>query len=160
MQPKHTLYKKEVSIKGLVTFTEEILNGKTSFFVQCYWKPYTSDSSTLTFTYQSDRPNLELRQERGTFCRVIRILRIKWKQRSKTDYTPCLAWSESHCYVPRYFGLPRPWKNPWVTNSSSAAHKKKFSMKDFFSKCNQICGFGHILLKKSLMKNFIFCAVI
>ena len=103
--------------------------------MQCYWKPYTSDSSTLTFTYQSDRPNLELRQERGTFCRVIRILRIKWKQRSKTDYTPCLAWSESHCYVPRYFGLPRSWKNPWVTNSSSAAHKKKYSIKDFFSKC-------------------------
>ena len=144
----------------MVTFTEEILNGKTSFFVQCYWKPYTSDSSTLTFTYQSDRPNLELRQERGTFCRVIRILRIKWKQRSKTDYTPCLAWSESYCYVPRYFGLPRTRKNPWITNSSSAAHKKKFSIKDFFSKCDQIWGFGHILLKKSLMKNFIFCAVI
>ena len=160
MQPKHTLYKKEVSIKGLVTFTEEILNGKTSFFVQCYWKPYTSDSSTLTFTYQSHRLKLELRQGRETSCRVIRILWIKWKQRSKTDYTPCLAWSESYCYVPRYLGLPRTRKNPWITNSSSAAHKKKFSIKDFFSKCDQIWGFGHILLKKSLMKNFIFCAVI
>ena len=43
-------------------------------------------------------------------------------------------------------------------------HKKiKFSIKDFFSKCDQICNFLRIwshLLKKSLMENFIFCAVI
>ena len=42
-------------------------------------------------------------------------------------------------------------------------HKKmKFSIKDFFSKCDQIRRklwiWSH-LLKKSLMKNFIFCAV-
>ena len=38
----------------------------------------------------------------------------------------------------------------------------KFSIKDFFSKCDQICNFLQIwshLLKKSLMENFIFCAV-
>ena len=38
----------------------------------------------------------------------------------------------------------------------------KFSIKDFFSKCDQIRGFLRIwshLLKKSLMENFIFCAV-
>ena len=37
----------------------------------------------------------------------------------------------------------------------------KFSVKDFFSKCDQIHNWiwSH-LLKKSLMKNFIFCAVI
>ena len=34
--------------------------------------------------------------------------------------------------------------------------KKKFSIKDFFSKCDQICS----LVKESLMGNFIFCAVI
>ena len=36
-------------------------------------------------------------------------------------------------------------------------------MKDFFNKCDQICSFLRIwshLLKKSLMENFIFCAVI
>ena len=42
-------------------------------------------------------------------------------------------------------------------------HKKmKFSIKDFFSKCDQIRSFLRIwshLLKKSLMENFIFCAV-
>ena len=40
-----------------------------------------------------------------------------------------------------------------------AATKMKFSIKDFFSKCDQICSFLRIwshLLKKSLMENFIF----
>ena len=41
--------------------------------------------------------------------------------------------------------------------------KMKFSIKDFFSKCDQIRSFLRIwshLLKKSLMENFIFCPVI
>ena len=40
--------------------------------------------------------------------------------------------------------------------------KMKFSIKDFFSKCDQIHGFVRIwsnLLKKFLMESFIFCAV-
>ena len=39
---------------------------------------------------------------------------------------------------------------------------KKFFIKDFFSKCDQILSFLRIwshLMKKSLMKNFIFWAV-
>ena len=39
--------------------------------------------------------------------------------------------------------------------------KMKLPIKDFFSKCNQIHSFPRIwshLLKKSFMKNFIFCA--
>ena len=43
-----------------------------------------------------------------------------------------------------------------------AAQKMKFSTKDFFSKCVQILRKLQILshlLKKSLMKNFIFCEV-
>ena len=42
------------------------------------------------------------------------------------------------------------------------AQKMKFSIKDFFSKCDQIRSLLRIwsnLLKKSLMENFIFCAV-
>ena len=42
------------------------------------------------------------------------------------------------------------------------APKMKFSIKDFTSKCDQILSFLRIwshLLEKSLMKNFIFCAV-
>ena len=47
--------------------------------------------------------------------------------------------------------------------SNYTAQKMKFSIKDFFSKCNQIRSFLRIcshLLKKSLMENFIFCAVL
>ena len=43
------------------------------------------------------------------------------------------------------------------------APKMKLSIKDFFSKCDQICSFLQIwsnLLKKSLMENFIFCVVL
>ena len=43
------------------------------------------------------------------------------------------------------------------------AQKVKFSIKDFFSKCDQIRSFLWIwshLLTKSLMRKFIFCAVI
>ena len=43
------------------------------------------------------------------------------------------------------------------------SQKMKFSIKDFFSKCDQIRSFQQIwshLLKKSLMENFIFCVVI
>ena len=42
------------------------------------------------------------------------------------------------------------------------AQKMKFSIEDFSSKCVQIRSFLRIwshLLKKSLMENFIFCAV-
>ena len=42
---------------------------------------------------------------------------------------------------------------------SSTAEKMKFTIKDFFSKCDRICSFLRIwsnLLKKSLMENFIF----
>ena len=42
------------------------------------------------------------------------------------------------------------------------AQKMKFFIQDFFSKCDQIRTFVGIwshLLRKSLMKNFIFCAV-
>ena len=44
----------------------------------------------------------------------------------------------------------------------NTAQKMKFSIKDFFSKCDQIRSFLRIwshLLKKSLKENFIFCAV-
>ena len=46
---------------------------------------------------------------------------------------------------------------------SFTAQNMKFSIDDFFSKCDQIRSFlriGSHLLKKSLMENFIFCAVL
>ena len=49
------------------------------------------------------------------------------------------------------------------TSVQFITQKMKFSIKDFFSKYDQIRSFMRIwshLLKKSLMENFIFCAVI
>ena len=54
------------------------------------------------------------------------------------------------------------YKKIIVYKTNNTAQKVKFSIKDFFSKCNQICSFQQIrshLLKKSLMEYFIFCAV-
>ena len=50
----------------------------------------------------------------------------------------------------------------WVMYRVPLHKKMKFSIKDVFSKCNQIRSFLWIwspLLKKSLMENFIFCEV-
>ena len=51
----------------------------------------------------------------------------------------------------------------WSSRRSALQKKMKFSIKDFFSKCDQIRSKLQIwshLLKKSLMENFIFCAVV
>ena len=51
------------------------------------------------------------------------------------------------------------WKN--LSNKDVTPQKIKFSIRDFFSKCDQIRRkriWSH-LLKKSLMENFIFCEV-
>ena len=51
----------------------------------------------------------------------------------------------------------------WYTKINYTAQQMKFSIKDFFSRCEQIRGKLRVsshLLKKSLMKNFIFCAVL
>ena len=53
--------------------------------------------------------------------------------------------------------------NSNLTPKTSTAQKMKFSMKDFFSKCGQIHWKLRIwshLQKKSLMEDFIFCAVV
>ena len=60
-----------------------------------------------------------------------------------------------HIFCIFYFGL-----SSWVTFT---ALKMKFSIGDFFNKCDQICRKLRIwshLLKKSPMEDFIFCAVL
>ena len=50
----------------------------------------------------------------------------------------------------------------YLSSDLNTTQKVKFSIKDFFGKCDQIRSFLRIwshLLKKSLMKNFIFSAV-
>ena len=49
-----------------------------------------------------------------------------------------------------------------LVNATENAQKMRFSVKDFFRKCDQIRSYLWIwshLLKNSLMKNFIFCTV-
>ena len=49
----------------------------------------------------------------------------------------------------------------WCFEATFTAQKMKFSIKDFFSNCDQTHSFLQIwlhLLKKSLMENFTFCA--
>ena len=62
--------------------------------------------------------------------------------------------------ISRYIINPIPLI--WLVFCISTGQKMKFSIKDFSSKCDQIRSFLRIwshLLKKSLMANFIFCAV-
>ena len=67
-----------------------------------------------------------------------------------------LSWPES-------FVLLEPETNCLLNFINFTAQKMKFSIKDIFIKCGQICRklliWSH-LLNKSLMENFIFCAVI
>ena len=57
---------------------------------------------------------------------------------------------------------PGPFSNPQLFKQKDTAQKMKFSIKDFFSKCDQIRRklrvWSH-LLKIFLMENFIFCEV-
>ena len=61
---------------------------------------------------------------------------------------------------PRNF-LTLSWRMSLLYRNHTA-QKMKFSIKDFFSKCDQILSFLRMwshLLKKSLMESFNFCAV-
>ena len=68
-------------------------------------------------------------------------------------------------FVFAFFSRQYTWflKREWLLCAISTAQKMKLSIKDFFSKCDQICRKLRIwshLLTKSLMENFIFwCSV-
>ena len=72
---------------------------------------------------------------------------------TKADMKICL-------YLCLYIKVKYPW---FYITTPFSAQKMKFSIKDFFSKCDQIHRKQPIwsqLMKKSLMENFIFCAVL
>ena len=73
-----------------------------------------------------------------------------------------MLW-DKYCPTFKYQSLHKILGNMSQWKCVFTAQKLKFFIKDFFSKCDQIRSFLWIwshLLKKSLMKNFIFCAVI
>ena len=81
-----------------------------------------------------------------------------------TPQRNCFFWSDRYITeVMITFVMEMPTsKSHRVTKlwSHDTAQKMKFSIKDFFSKCDQIRSFLRIWshwLKKSLMENFIFC---
>ena len=65
----------------------------------------------------------------------------------------------SHC---DYDIIDKQWFPALLTvleSVENTAKKMRFSIKDFFSKCNQICSFLR-MFKENLMENFIFCAML
>ena len=82
-----------------------------------------------------------------SFSESLKLMHLVCSQRQ--SYLLQFSFASFHWYV----------RNKYVTNTSQ---KMKFPIKDFFSKCDQIRKKLRIwshLLKKSLMENFIFCAV-
>ena len=65
----------------------------------------------------------------------------------------------NHLRLYNYWDLPM---SEMQSQAGKTAQKMRFLIKDFLSKCDQIRNFLQIwshLLRKSLMENFIFCAV-
>ena len=63
----------------------------------------------------------------------------------------------------RYNSKPSKSILNYVFRISNTSQKMKFSLRDYFCKCYQICRILRIwshLRKRSLMENFIFCAVV
>ena len=101
------------------------------------------------------------------------FFRVKF--RINPSITPTYITSKSllikmrlrHKYFPvnftNFFRTPFSQNTPQKVQTANPLHKKmKFSIKDFFRKCDYIHRklrtWSHVL-KKSLMENFIFCAV-
>ena len=124
---------------------------------------------------------LQRRKKVIYFCEVYRILytmSVIWYTRIFTLYLPLLlvsifqsrldlvfflylkiwlTWS-IHVLWKMFFGdLVSYWPTTFIT-----VQKVKFLIKDFFSKCDEIrrkLRIWSYILKKSLIENFIFCAV-
>ena len=72
-----------------------------------------------------------------------------WFSNDSTICLPLVLWKLS-CSCSLVFWLLR--------NTQLTAQKMKFSIKDFFSKCDQIRSFCHIYWRNPQRKNFIFYA--
>ena len=107
---------------------------------------------------------------------ILRFIKAKIQKLSKNSSTQ-IKIPVTYCYsmkvvglqlflakfesINKTFGENVPEQH--FSRAEVTAQKMKFSIKNFFSKCDQISSFlrscSH-LLKKTLMENFIFCAVI
>ena len=86
----------------------------------------------------------------------------KWAFKKDRNPGPIL-WRQKSNYTWHYILLDmNNMSFSFDVQNFNTVQKMKFPVKDFFSKCDQICGKLRIwshLLKKSLLENFIFCAV-
>ena len=77
-------------------------------------------------------------------------------------FSPSFFYFNNLLHICGIFKLQRLWNKYWILVLKLTGQKMKSPIKDFFSKCDQIRRklpiWSH-LLKKSLMEDFIFCAV-
>ena len=101
------------------------------------------------------------------YYKDLRNERVKCKPLDQGSHISIsVAIEESYSAFSKAFHSSRKLKKIMITRSrfhrTYTAQKMKFSIKDFFSKCDQIRSLLRIwsqLLEKFLMENFIFCAV-
>ena len=101
------------------------------------------------------------------YYKDLRNERVKCKPLDQGSHISIsVAIEESYSAFSKAFHSSRKLKKIMITRSrfhrTYTAQKMKFSIKDFFSKCDQIRSLLRIwshLLKKSLTENFIICAV-
>ena len=125
---------------GLVIFTGEILHGKLHFL----W----NGSSFFDITFFNIETRLKQRISQNTEERLLYC-------------THCHTNVWSHLISLVYYNQLRFYFAKFL--HTLTAQRMKFSIKYFFSKCDQIrrkLRILSLLLKKSLMENFIFCIVV
>ena len=128
----------------------------TEFLCRNFSKIFSMNINWDVFTHNSpiSRTSLVFRVKSQGFFKSFVILRHH-------------IWTELVCLHKMKYFCPNFGAKLDIFDSQNTlwrftAQKMRFSIKDFFSKCDQICSFLRIwshLLKKSLMENFIFCAV-
>ena len=105
---------------------------------------------------------LNVSSERDSICIFLKIILNSFdKYFSVTPSLQCGVIISSSCKNKFNFS-PMQYKWTLFKSSTVTPQRMKFSINDFFSKCDQIRRKRQIwsdLLKKSLMENFIFCVV-
>ena len=127
---------------------------------ECYKKPkqikFSKKRAFLTPWYAYAR--VRIRDKRSSFSGKFSVICFL--------VIPVLKFALLRYYrrlVTQKFKSTLEMEDSWkITHITFTAQKMKFSIKDFFSKCDQIRSFLRIwshLLKKFLTENFTFCAV-
>ena len=148
----------------MVTFTEEILNGKLYFFVSRLEKRLnvflrsTIKQKQFFINNHHHHHHHHFSNTANNFSRfdsdVIQNRYFKIFSENSQEKIPAMEYF--------FYSIPPENIKKSFVNCSANTKKMKFSIKYFFSKCDQIYSFLPIwshLLKISLTENFIFCAV-